>query len=120
MGPVEQREAHLDVAQPSLLAGPRSTGDEPEAVRPASGQGRIDQTVRHHVLPPGRRRSDPGTPAHQVGPGPLKDDYVVAGPMQERRCHAPGDRPPTMPTLIPVAPGPPRSATPGGDGGSSA
>jgi hypothetical protein len=94
MGPVEQREAHLDVAQPSLLAGPRSTGDEPEVVRSASGEGRIDQTVRHHVLPHGRRRSDPGTPAHEVGLGPLEDDYVVAGPMQERRCRTSGDRSP--------------------------
>ena len=39
-------------------------------------------------------RSDPGTPAHEVGLGPLEDDYVVAGPMQERRCRASGDRSP--------------------------
>src|SRR5260370_35276641 len=91
MGPVEQREAHLDVAQPSLLAGPRSTGDEPEVVRSASGEGRIDQTVRHHVLPRRRQRSDPGTPAPEVGLGPLEDDYVVAGPIRERRRTRPAD-----------------------------
>src|SRR6185437_5257616 len=64
MSPVEQREAHLDVAQPSLLAGPGCTGDEPGVAGPAGGKGPVDQTVRHHVLPRGRRRYDPGTPAH--------------------------------------------------------
>ena len=96
MGPVDQREAQRwpDVAQPSLLAGPGSAGDEPQVVDPEGGEGLIDQAVRHHVLPHGRRRTDPGTPAHQVGFGPLEDDYVVAGPMQERCSRAAGDRSP--------------------------
>ena len=94
MGPVERREAHLDVAQPSLLAGPGSTGDKPDVVDSAGGEGLLDQAVRHHVLPHGRRRSDRGAPAHQVGLGPLEDDYVVADPMQQRRRRASGDRSP--------------------------
>jgi len=49
---------------------------------------------------------DPGAPAHQVGLGPLEDDDVVAGPVQECRGHASGDRAPDMPTLIPLAPDP--------------
>jgi hypothetical protein len=94
VSPVEQREAHLEVAQPSRLAGPGCTGDQPGIVGPADGQGPVDQTVRHHVLPCGRHHKDPGTAAHQVGLGPLEDDYVVPGPMQERRCRASGDRSP--------------------------
>ncbi len=96
MGPVDQREAQRwpDVAQPSLLAGPGSTGDEPQVVDSEGGEGLIDQAVRHHVLPHGRRRTDPGTPAYQVGLGPLEDGYVVAGPVQERCCRAAGDRSP--------------------------
>lgn len=38
--------------------------------------------------------SDPGAPAHQAGRGPLEDGYIVAGPVQERRRRAPGDRSP--------------------------
>ena len=96
MSPVEQHQAALapDVAQPARLGGPGSTGDEPPVVGPAGGEGLIDQAVRHHVLPHGRRRGDPGTPAHQAGPGPLEDDDVVAGPVQQRRSRASGDRSP--------------------------
>ena len=96
MGPVEQHRAALElgVAQPSRLAGPGSTGDEPQVVDPEGGEGLTDQTARHHVLPNGRRRTDPGTPAHQVGPRPLEDDYVMADPMQQRRRRASGDRSP--------------------------
>jgi hypothetical protein len=42
MSPVEQREAHLDVAQPALLAGPGRTGDEPRVAGPAGGKGPVD------------------------------------------------------------------------------
>jgi hypothetical protein len=42
MSPVEQREAHLDVAQPALLAGPGRTGDEPGVAGPAGGKGPVD------------------------------------------------------------------------------
>jgi hypothetical protein len=94
MGPVEPRPAEMDVAQPSLLPGPGSTGDIPDVVGPDGREGPIDQTARQHVLPHGRRRTDPRTPAHQVGLGPLEDGYVVAGPVQERRCRASGDRSP--------------------------
>ena len=94
VSPVEQREAHLEVAQPPLLACPGCTGDQPGVVGPAGGKGPVDQTVRHHVLPRGRRHKDPGATAHQVGLGPLEDDYIVPGPMQERRCRASGDRSP--------------------------
>src|SRR5690349_176438 len=96
MGPVDQHHAarELGVAQPSLLAGPRSTGDEAHGVDPEGGEGLIDQTARHHVLPHGHRRTDPGTPAYQVGLGPLEDGYVVTGPVQERRCRTAGDRSP--------------------------
>ena len=94
MGPVEGCEGDMEVTQPSLLPGPGSTGDEPEVVGPAGGEGPIDQTARHHVLPHRRRRTDPGTPAHQIGLGPLEDGYVVARPMQQRRCRASGDRSP--------------------------
>jgi hypothetical protein len=94
MGPVDQREAHPDVAQPSLAAGPGSAGDVPDVVGPAGGEGLVDQAVHQHVLPHSRRHTDPGTPAHQVGPGPLEDDYVVAGPVRERCCRASGDRSP--------------------------
>ena len=96
MSPVDQPHtgAGTDVAQPSLLAGPGSTSDEPKVVDSEGGESLIDQTVRHHVLPHGRRRTDPGTPAHQAGLGPLEDGDVVSGPMQQRRCHAAGDRSP--------------------------
>ena len=94
MGPVEPGQAELDVAQPSRLAGPGSTGDIPDVVESDGGNGPVNQTARHHVLPHGRQRADPGTPAHQVGLGPLEDDHVVAGPVQERRCRASGDRSP--------------------------
>jgi len=122
MGPVEQHRAALElgVAQPSRLAGPGSTGDEPQVVDPEGGEGLIDQAARHHVLPHGRRRTDPGTPAHQVGPGPLEDDDVVAGPMQQHRCRASGDRSPDNADSHPCRPpNPLRSATPGGDGNPS-
>lgn len=112
MSPVEQRETPLGVAQPSLLAGPGCTGDEPGELGPTGGERPVDQAVRHHVLPSGRRRNDPGTPAHQVGLGTLEDGHVVAGPMQERRCRTFGDRSPIMPTLMAVAPEP-RGAPPG-------
>src|SRR5689334_7026905 len=94
VGPVDQHHAALTlgVAQPSLLAGPRSTGDEPQRVNPEGGESLIDQTARHHVLPHGRRRTDPGTPAYQVGLGPLEDGYVVTGPVQQRCCRTAGDR----------------------------
>ena len=91
MSPVEQPQAELDVAQPSLLAGPGSTREVPRIVGLAGGQSPVDQTARHHVLPHGHRGTDPGTAAHQVGLGPLEDDYVMASPMQEGRCHTSGD-----------------------------
>src|SRR5258708_16918765 len=106
MGPVEQREAYLDVAQPSLLAGPRSTGDEPEVVRPASGEGGIDQTVRHHVLPQGRQRSDPGTRLTRSDSDRSKT--ITSWPARCRSAAVahPAIDPPIMPTLMPVAPDP--------------
>ena len=94
VSPVEQREAHLEVAQPPLLACPGCTGDQPGVAGPAGGKGPVDQAVRHHVLPRGRRHKDPGATAHQVGLGPLEDDHVVAGPVQQRRRRASGDRSP--------------------------
>src|ERR1700691_3746944 len=92
MSPVEQHGAQLDVAQPSLPAGPGCTGDEPGVAGPAGGNGPVEDASRGHVLPRGGDYEDPGTPAHQAGLGPLQDGYVVAGPMQERRCRASGDR----------------------------
>ena len=92
MSPVEQHGVQLDVAQPSLTAGPGRAGDDPGVADPAGGNGPVEDASRRHVLPRGSVHEDPGTPAHQAGPGPLEDGYIVAGPVQERRRRAPGDR----------------------------
>jgi hypothetical protein len=117
IGPVEQHQAAQapGVAQPSRLAGPRSTGDVPHVAGSAGGEGPIDQTSRHHVLPHGRRRTDPGTTAHQVGLGPFEDGDVVAGPMQERRYRASGDRSPDDADSHAARPPTPWNAIPAGD-----
>ena len=94
MSPVEQHGTQLDVAQPSLPAGPGCTGDDPGVADPAGGNGLVEEASRRHVLPRGGDHEDPGTPAHQAGLGPLEDGYIVAGPVQERRRRAPGDRSP--------------------------
>src|SRR6202044_3574673 len=94
MSPVEQHGTHLNVAQPSLLAAPGCTGNEPGVADPAGGNGPVEEASRRHVLPRGGDHEDPGTPAHQAGLGPLEDGYIVAGPVQERRCRASGDRSP--------------------------
>jgi hypothetical protein len=109
MSPVEQHGAHLDVAQPSLPAGPGCTGDEPGVASPAGGNRPVEDASRRHVLPRGGENEDPGAPAHQAGLGPFEDGYIVAGPVQERRHRASGDRSPIMPTLMPLAPEPLRA-----------
>src|ERR1700727_359040 len=60
MSPVEQHGAHLDVAQPSLPAGPGCTGDEPGVPGPAGGNGPVEEASRRHVLPRGGNHEDPG------------------------------------------------------------
>src|SRR6202453_2459521 len=111
MSPVEQHGAHLDVAQPSLPAGPGGTGDDPGVAGPAGGNGPVEDASRRHVLPRGGDHKDPGTPAHQAGLGPLEDGYIVAGPVQERRRRASGDRSPDNADSHARRPRPPWSAT---------
>src|SRR5690349_23640194 len=94
MSPVEQRKAHLIIAQPSLLAGPGCPGDQPGAAGPAGGERLVEQTIRRNVLPRGRPRKDPGTAAHEFGLGSLQDGYVVVGPVQKGCGCAAGDRSP--------------------------
>ena len=76
--------------------------------------------MRHHFLPRGRRHKDPGTPAHQAGLGPLEDGYIVAGPVQERRRRAPGDRSTDNADSHARRPPNPLERHPGGDGNPSA
>src|ERR1700722_427411 len=94
MSPVEKHGVQLDVAQPSLPAGPGRTGDEAGVAGPAGGNGPVEKASRRYLLPRGGDHEDPGTPAHQAGLRPLEDGYIVAGPVQERRCRASGDRSP--------------------------
>src|ERR1700722_7874937 len=111
MSPVEQHAAYLDVAQPSLPASPGCTGDEPGVAGPAGWNGPVEDASRRHVLPRGGDHEDPGTPAHQAGLGPLEDAYLVAGPVQERRRRAPGDRSADDADSHAACPRSPRSAT---------
>ena len=120
MSPVEQHGVQSDVAQPPRLAGPGRAGDDPGVAGPAGGNGPVDEAPLRHVLPRGGVHEDPGAPAHQAGPGPLEDGYVVAGPVQERRRCAPGDRPADNPDSHAPCPRIPSSVTREATGNPSA